>query len=53
MERYEVMAPTHGSRFFGEGPATADADAIVCEHGAVVDEQSWTREFPLTIAPRR
>lgn len=47
MEEYEVTVPAHGRAAFGEGPATADAEAIVREHGAVVDEQSWTREVEL------
>ena len=53
VERYEVTVPAHGRKSFSEGAAIADAEAIVRDHGALVDEESWTREVTLTLGPRR
>jgi alpha-tubulin suppressor-like RCC1 family protein len=51
LSRYPVTVPAHGRHSFGAGPAHAEADAIVRDAGAVVDEQAWTRDVQIEVAP--
>jgi hypothetical protein len=51
LEGYEVTVPAHGRASFTTGPAHAEADAIVRSDGAVVDEQAWTRNVQIEVAP--
>jgi alpha-tubulin suppressor-like RCC1 family protein len=51
LEGYEVTVPAQGRAFFTTGPAHAEADAIVRSRGAVVDEQEWTRNVQIEVAP--
>jgi hypothetical protein len=51
LEGYDVTVPAHGRASFTTGPARAEADAIVRSRGTVVDEQTWTRDVQIEVAP--
>jgi len=48
---YPVTVPAHGSAGFQTGAALAQADAVVRDHGKVVDTQEWTRAVELAFEP--
>ena len=53
LERYPVEVHAHGRAFFEPGPAEAEAEGVVREHGAMVDIQEWRLEVELELLPPR
>jgi alpha-tubulin suppressor-like RCC1 family protein len=51
LEEYEVTVPAHGRNGFEPGAAVASADAVVKDHGRIVDTQEWTRSIELEVKP--
>ena len=51
LEEYEFTVPAQGRESFVAGPAEAQAEAIVLDHGTLVDTQTWTRKVTLSISP--
>ena len=51
LEEYEVTVPAHGRHGFEPGAAVASADAVVKDHGRIVDTQEWTRDIELVVKP--
>jgi len=47
LERYPVNVNAHGKDRFTTGAAEASADAVVREHGDVIETQEWTRAVVL------
>jgi hypothetical protein len=47
LERYPVTVPAQGPAGFEPGPAEAEAEGIVRDHGAVMDTLEWTRTVEL------
>lgn len=44
LESYPVNVPAQGKNTFVTGSAQAEAEAIIRDHGKIVDEQEWTRQ---------
>lgn len=51
LERYAVRIHSRGRDRFEEGPAQAEAEAIVRQHGRVIDVQEWTRDITIDTEP--
>lgn len=52
LERYAVTVPGYGGpNAFHTGPAVVTAQALIRQHGEVVDTQEWTRAVAIGSAP--
>jgi len=51
LSNYPVTVPAHGPAGFQPGAAEAQADAVVRDHGKVVDTEEWTRQVELSFNP--
>jgi alpha-tubulin suppressor-like RCC1 family protein len=51
LEEYEVTVPAHGRHGFEPGAAVASADAVVRDHGRILETQEWTRNIELVVKP--
>jgi hypothetical protein len=49
LERYPVKVNAHGKDRFVAGAAEASADAVVRDHGHVIDTQEWTRDVTISV----
>jgi hypothetical protein len=50
-ERYPVTVPARGPDSFTPGPAEVHGEAIVKDHGHVLDDHHWTRTLNLVFTP--
>ncbi|MSQ06944.1 MAG: hypothetical protein EXR54_09755 [Dehalococcoidia bacterium] len=51
IERYPVTVPAQGPNPFLEGTAEVETQALIRDHGLVVDTQEWTRQVQIVSAP--
>ena len=51
LESYPVNVPAQGRNTFLTGAAQAEAEAIIRDHGKVVDTQEWTRQVEILALP--
>ena len=49
LERYPVNINAHGRDRFTTGAAQALAEAVVRDHGKVIDTQEWTRNVTISV----
>ena len=49
LERYPVKVNAHGKDRFTAGAAQALAEAVVRDHGKVIDTQEWTRNVTISV----
>jgi hypothetical protein len=50
-ERYPVTVSAQGSTHFAPGSAEVHGEAIVKNHGEVLDDHTWTRVLNLVLTP--
>lgn len=48
LDGYEFTVPAQNRESFTAGPADAQAEAVVLDHGTPVDTQTWTRKVVVT-----
>jgi hypothetical protein len=51
LDAYEFTVPAQGRESFVAGPAEAQAEAVVLDHGTQVDAQTWTRKVTVSLTP--
>jgi hypothetical protein len=51
LSSYSVTVPAQGRFAFQPGPATAQAQAVIKNHGQIIDVQDWTRAVELALVP--